>query len=69
MARRPVLTPLGTRPYVHEVSTEFTLHPGLSLKQKRRFVDSLHRSFLAAHPGARMPEASGRSPLILGGRN
>jgi len=66
MARRPVLTPLGTRPYVHEVSTEFTLHPGLSLKQKQRFVDSLHRSFLAAHPGARMPEVSGRSPLILG---
>lgn len=66
MARRPVLTPLGTRPYVHEVSTEFTLHPGLSLKQKQRSTDSLHRSFLAAHPGARMPEVSGRSPLILG---
>ena len=28
MARRPVFTPLGTRPYVHEVSTEFTFHPG-----------------------------------------
>ena len=66
MARRPVLTPLGTRPYVHEVSTESTLHPGLSLKQKQRSIDSLHRSFLAAHPGARMPEVSGRSPLILG---
>ena len=66
MARRPVLTPLGTRPYVHEVSTEFTLHPGLSLKQKQRSTDNFHRSFLAAHPGARMPEVSGRSPLILG---
>ena len=66
MVRRPVLTPLGTRPYVHEVSTEFTLHPGLSLKQKQRSTDNFHRSFLAAHPGARMPEVSGRSPLILG---
>ena len=66
MARRPVFTPLGTRPYVHEVSTEFTFHPGLSLKQKRRSVDSLHRSFLTAHPGAQMLEVSGRSPLVLG---
>ena len=66
MARRPIFTPLGTRPYVHEVSTEFTLHPGFYLKQEQRSVDSLHRSFLTAHPGAQMLEVSGRSPLILG---
>ena len=66
MARRPVFTPLGTRPHVHEASTEFTLHPGLSLKQEQRSVDSLHRSFLSAHPGARMLEVSGGSPLVLG---
>ena len=66
MARRPVFTPLGTRPHVREVSTEFTLHPGLSLKQEQRSVDSLHRSFLSAHPGARMLEVSGGSPLVLG---
>ena len=54
MARRPVFTPLGTRPHVHEASAEFTLHPGFSLKQEQRSVDSLHRSFLSAHPGARM---------------
>ena len=40
MARRPVSTPLGTRPYVHEVGTEFTFHPGFSLKQKQRSIDS-----------------------------
>ena len=66
MARRPVFTPLGTRPHVHEVSAEFTLHPGFSLKQEQRSVDSLHRSFLSAHPGARMLEVSGGSPLVLG---
>ena len=66
MARRPVFTPLGTRPHVREVSTEFTLHPGFSLKQEQRSVDSLHRSFLSAHPGARMLEVSGGSPLVLG---
>ena len=66
MARRPVFTPLGTRPYVREVNTEFVFHPGFSLKQKQRSVDSLHRSFLAAYPGARMLEVSGRSPLTLG---
>ena len=66
MARRPVFTPLGTRPHVREVSTEFTLHPGLSLKQEQRSLDSLHRSFLSAHPGARMLEVSGGSPLVLG---
>ena len=66
MARRPVFTPLGTRPHVREVSTEFTLHPGLSLEQEQRSVDSLHRSFLSAHPGARMLEVSGGSPLVLG---
>ena len=66
MARRPVFTPLGTRPHVREVSTEFTLHPGLSLKQEQRSVDSLHRSFLSAHPSARMLEVSGESPLVLG---
>ena len=66
MARRPVFTPLGTRPHVREVSTEFTLHPGLSLKQEQRSVDSLHRSFLSAHPSARMLEVSGGSPLVLG---
>ena len=66
MARRPVFTPLGTRPHVHEASAEFTLHPGFSLKQEQRSVDSLHRSFLSAHPGARMLEVSGGSPLVLG---
>ena len=66
MARRPVFTPLGTRPHVHEVSAEFTLHPGFYLKQEQRSVDSLHRSFLSAHPGARMLEVSGGSPLVLG---
>ena len=66
MARRPVFTPLGTRPYVHEIDVEFTFHPGFSLKQKQRSIDSLHRSFLSAHPGARMLEVSGRSPLTLG---
>lgn len=66
MARRPVFTPLGTRPHVREVSTEFTLHPGFSLEQEQRSVDSLHRSFLSAHPGARMLEVSGGSPLVLG---
>ena len=66
MARRPVFTPLGTRPHVHEVSAEFTLHPGFSLKQEQRSIDSLHRSFLSAHPGARMLEVSGGSPLVLG---
>ena len=66
MARRPVFTPLGTRPHVREVSTEFTLHPGFSLKQEQRSVDSLHRSFLSAHPSARMLEVSGESPLVLG---
>ena len=66
MARRPVFTPLGTRPHVREVSTEFTLHPGFSLKQEQRSIDSLHRSFLSAHPGARMLEVSGGSPLVLG---
>lgn len=66
MVRRPVFTPLGTRPHVHEVSAEFTLHPGFYLKQEQRSVDSLHRSFLSAHPGARMLEVSGGSPLVLG---
>ena len=66
MARRPVFTPLGTRPHVHEVSAEFTLHPGFYLKQEQRSIDSLHRSFLSAHPGARMLEVSGGSPLVLG---
>ncbi|MDH4658674.1 hypothetical protein J7S19_08665 [Corynebacterium pyruviciproducens] len=68
MANRPVFTVGTTAPFVSEVGTEFTFHPGFSIQQKQRSIASLHESFMEDDPGLRILEVSSKSPLHLGVR-
>ena len=66
MANRPVYETTGTTPFYKKAGTEFVFYSGFSSEQKKRSVRSLHDSYLALHPNARILEVSSRSEIPLG---
>jgi hypothetical protein len=66
MAKRPIFIPnLESQPLVNEILIEFEWHPGMSLQQKQRTINSLHKS---AEKRGITPilEISTKSPSDLG---
>lgn len=66
MAKRPVFTPASIGfPYVEPVDIEFRWHPGFSISQMRKSIDSLHEA--AAKSGIEpILEISSKSRSALG---
>ncbi|MDI3473076.1 MAG: hypothetical protein PWQ48_1357 [Thermotogaceae bacterium] len=66
MARRNVFLSGNGKRYVKIVSVDFKWIKGLSIKQKRENIKSLHESFKATHPNVRILEISTKSEEPLG---
>lgn len=65
MAVRPVFVPLDRYPYFEEHLIEFDWHPGFSISQAQKSIDSLHNS--AQKKGInKILEISSKSPNPLG---
>ena len=66
MAKRPVFVskPNGLGVIVHNV--EFDWFPGMAASQKKKSIDSLHRSFQNVEPNLRVLEISSKSSAEIG---
>jgi len=51
---------------VEEIQVLFDWFPGMSLDQRRKNIESLHKKFLQIHPGKRILEISTSSPEEIG---
>ena len=66
MAKRPIYTPsINTAELVKEVFIEFDWHPGFSIMQKEKSIQSLHMSATKFGLDSVL-EISTKSPLVLG---
>ena len=66
MARRPVFTVTDRAPYYGIFEAEFPWAGGLSLSQKRKNVDSIHRCYENAYAGKVALEISSKSTKAVG---
>lgn len=65
MATRPIFIPCTTSPFVDTRDVDFHFHPGFSIQQKQRSIQSLHEA--AREQGVERPlEISSKSPVRLG---
>ena len=66
MANRPVFAALDRRPFYEARDVEFQFYSGFSVAQKRRCIESLHKSYLCLFPDDAPLEISSKSPEPLG---
>lgn len=66
MALRPVFEANQEKPYVRNRSVEFEFHPGFSIQQKQRSIESLHHAYLLHSPESNVLEVSSKSTSQLG---
>lgn len=66
MANRPVFKVSQVPPFVSEVKVEFEFCPGVSIRQKRRSIANLHKSFRELELETRILEISSKSDSELG---
>jgi len=66
MANRPVFVPLAVAPWVRREDVEFTWHPGLSVAQKRKSIESLHQSAIEGLSISSPLEISSKSRQVEG---
>lgn len=66
MASRPVYSKSMSNGIFRKYDVDFTFFAGFSLKQKQRCVESLHKSFMFSHSGAKVLEVSSASVDEIG---
>lgn len=66
MAKRPVFLPSREAPYWRSIDVDFEWHSGFAISQRRKSIDSLHRSALATGEASKVLEVSSRSQEVVG---
>ncbi len=66
MAVRPIFIPGENKPGVMKRNTEFQWYSGFAVSQKKKSIDSLHKSFTSDFPNKKVLEISSKSTEPLG---
>lgn len=68
MATRPIFVPISKKPFFEKLDVEFEWHPGFSLVQKQKSLESLHRNAKKQYGLGELLEISSKSPVQIGNR-